>query len=313
MKFVSLHHHTTYSYMDGFGLPEAHAERAAELGMSALAVTDHGNVSAHVKHELACRKHGIKPLFGIEAYTAMPTMREDGNMRKWHQTLLAMDSEGLHNLYTLVTMSWDIGFYRWPTITIDMYNDLNHGLIATSGCLDGRIPCYILGGKGIDPVDASLKRGEKALGEFLELFGDRFYLEVQRFPELERCRELNQIYERLSKKFNVPLIATADVHYPKPEDNEMQKILHAAGRNTGTVAAAEAEWEYNILLTHPTSDKQVLKQLIATGLTKSAAQQAIENTSVVADRCTVTLPKMDLVRYPGTEEDLKPWPSNARY
>lgn len=307
MKFVSLHHHTTYSYMDGYGLPSAHAERAAELGMKALAVTDHGNVSAHVKHEIACRKVGIKPIFGLEAYTAMPTMREDGNTRKWHQTLLAMDQEGLHNLYTLVSISWEVGFYMWPTITIDMYEEFNHGLIATSGCLDGRIACYILGGKGIDPSDASVGRGGKALEEFVEIFGDRFYLECQRFPGIERCRALNPIYEKLSKKYKVPLVATADVHYPHPEDNEMQKILHAAGRNIGSVAAAEASWEYDIRLTHPISDKEVLRQLLETGLSKKAALQAIDNTAVIAERCNVTLPKMDRIRYPGTKEDLLPW------
>lgn len=312
MKFVSLHHHTTYSYGDGFGLPDAHAARAAELGYSALAVTDHGNVSAFVKHMLACKKYDIKALFGLEAYTARPTMREDGNTRKWHQTLLAMDGEGLHNLFTLVSKSWDEGFYMWPTITLDMYEEYNNGLIATSGCLDGMVACNILGGKGIDPADASLRRGRRAIEEFLDLFGDRFYLETQRFPELERCRRLNPIFEELSKKYKIPLVATADVHYPNPEDNEMQKILHAASRGKGTVASVEAGWEYNILLTHPTSDKEITKQLVATGLSKSAAEQAVENTAVIADRCTATLPTMDRIRYPGTKEDLKPWPKPRR-
>lgn len=307
MKYVSLHHHTTYSYMDGYGLPEDHVARAAELGYEALAVTDHGNVSAHVKHELACNKHGVKPIFGLEAYTGPDDMRETKNARKWHQTLLAMDAEGLHNLYILVTRSWAEGFYRWPTILLSWYEDLNNGLIATTGCLDGRIACDILGGKGLAPEDASLRRGERSLRRFKEIFGDRFYLEVQRFPELERCRQLNPIYEELSKKYKIPLLATADVHYPHPEENEMQKILHSAGRNIGTVAAAEASWEYNILLTHPTSDREIYKQLRDTGLSKSAAEQAITNTKEVADRCHVQLPKMERLRYPGTSEDMKPW------
>src|SRR3546814_3538937 len=76
MKYVSLHHHSTYSYMDGYGSPDAHAKRAADLGMSALALTEHGNISSHVKHMLSCQKYGIKPLFGLEAYTAPSNMRE---------------------------------------------------------------------------------------------------------------------------------------------------------------------------------------------------------------------------------------------
>lgn len=307
MKFVSLHSHSTYSYMDGYALPEVHVARVADLGMSALALTEHGNVSSQVKLELAAKKHGIDPIFGLEAYTAPADMREKKNMRKWHQTILAMNAEGLQNLNRLVTRSWAEGFYRWPTVSGEMLRDHNSGLIVTSGCADGLLACSLLGGKGIEPAYASEKRAIGVIRQYKRLFGDRYYLECQRFPELDRTRAINSWLAEASRRTGVPLVATADVHYPFPNNNQMQKILHAAGRNTGTVAAAEASWEYDILLTYPTSDAQIRKQLMGTGLSRSMAEQAIENSSVIAGRCNVEIPKMDRVRYPIEQEpDYRP-------
>ena len=301
MRYVSLHHHSTYSYMDGYGSPIDHAQRAADLGMNALALTEHGNVSSHVKHMLACEKVGIKPIFGLEAYTAPSDMRETKNMRKWHMTMLAMDHKGLNNLNKIVTRSWDEGFYRWPTVLGGMVMDHHEGIIVTSGCADGLLACTLLGGKGIETGD--WRAAEKVIRRYKRLFGDRYYLEAQQFPELARTKEINTWLEQASKRFKVPLVATADCHYPFPDDNEMQKILHAAGRNTGTVAAAEAGWEYDIRLTLPRSDKEIYNRLRHTGLSSSAASQAILNTELIASRCTVTLPKMDRVRYPLEQED----------
>lgn len=310
MKYVSLHSHSTYSYMDGFGLPEAHVARVAELGMTALALTEHGNVSSHVKLEQAAEKHGIKAIFGLEAYCAPSTMREDQNQRKWHQTILAMNVTGYQNLMKMVTRSWNSDFYRWPTVIGENIVDNNDGLIFTSGCADSHLACTLLGGKGI--LEGDYDAAVKVLKGYKRLLGDRYYLEVQRFPGLERTTILNRQYAAWSKEFGVPLVATSDVHYPRPEQNEMQKILHAAGRNTGTVAAAEAEWEYDILLTYPQSDKEILDDLVATGIPRVQAEAAIETTAEIAGRCDVTLPKMDRIRYPGTRRDLAPWPKPVR-
>lgn len=305
MQYVSLHSHSTFSYMDGYGLPSEHVERVAELGMTALALTEHGNVSSHVKLEQAAVKAGIKPIFGMEAYTAYPDMREKANQRKWHMTMLAMDLRGYQNLMKMVTRAWADDFYRWPTVTIPNLKDNNAGIICTSGCADGHLASQLLGGKGLEP---NFEAAVAVLKAYKRLLGDRFYLEVQRFPGLERTRILNQQYAIWSQEFGVPLLATADVHYPKPEQNEMQKILHTAGRGGGTVAATEAEWEYDILLTYPTSDAEIHADLVATGLTPAEASQAILNTALVAARCNVELPKMARIRYPGTRKDLEPWP-----
>jgi len=260
--------------------------------------------------EQAAQAHGIKPLFGVEAYTAPEDMRETKNQRKWHLTILAMDGEGYQNLMKMVTRSWDEDFYRWPTILGSNLKENNAGLIVASGCSDSHLACSLLGGKGIEVGD--YRAAVKVLKRYKRLLGDRYYLEVQRFPKLERTRILNRQYAAWSKEFGIPLVVTSDVHYPFPEQNEMQKILHAAGRGTGTVAAAEAEWEYDILMTYPQSDAEVLEDLIKTGLKKSEAQGAIASTAEIAERCTVTLPKMDRIRYPGTRRDLAPWPAKRR-
>ncbi len=296
MKGVSLHHHTTFSYMDGFGTPEHHAARAAELGMSAQAVTEHGNVSSFVRHEKACLAHGIKPIFGLEAYTAPWTMRTDKNTRKWHLTILAMNERGLRNLNMLVTRSWETGFYMWPTIHGEDLAEFNEGLIILSGCADSKLACDLLGGKGREK--GSERDARRTMDRFHDIFGDRFYLECQQFPELDRTHDINTWYEEQSKRTGIPLVGTADVHYPHPDDNKMQTILHTAGRGGVSVAVTEAGWEYNIRLTHPTSDKSWLQRLRGTGLSLSAGQQALASTAEIADRCDVTLPKADNLRFP---------------
>lgn len=296
MKWVSLHHHTTFSYMDGFGTPEQHVKRAAELGVTAQAVTEHGNVSSHPQHEKACKEAGIKPIFGLEAYTGPESMREDKSTRKWHLSLLAMDEVGYRNLMELVTLSWAEGFYMWPTITGSMLAEHSEGLIVMSGCADSKLACDLLGGKGRDK--GSERDAITTIEKFRDLLGDRYYLETQMFPELKRSRELNAWYEEQSKRLGVPLVGTADCHYPQPDDNEMQVILHAAGRGSGSVEAQEASWEYDIRLTPPTSDKLVMSRLTGSGLSKLAAQAAARNTAEIASRCNVVLPKADRLRFP---------------
>lgn len=296
MKYVSLHHHTTYSYGDGYGLPEVHVARAAELEQSAIAFTEHGNVSSHVKAEQAATKHGVKAIFGLEAYTAPATMREDKNQRKWHLTLLAADQTGYQTLNRLVTRSWREGFYRWPTITGPMLAEDNEGLIVLSGCADSKVACDLLGGKGRDKGDE--RDAARSIKRFRDMLGDRYYLECQQFPELQRTHDINTWYEQASSRLGVPLVATSDCHYPRPEDNDMQKILHAASRGGGTVESTEASWEYNIRLTLPTSDRAIYERLRGTGLSRKGAEQAILNTAEIADRCNVTLPKMEFVRFP---------------
>jgi DNA polymerase-3 subunit alpha len=296
MKYVSLHHHSTYSYMDGFGPVKDHVERAAELGMEALALTEHGNVSSHVQLEKESSKVGIKPIFGLEAYCAPENMRDAKNRRKWHLTLLAENAEGYRNLMRIVTKSWAEGFYQWPTVHGKWLQEHAEGIVALSGCADSMLSCTLLGGKGREKGDE--REAIAVMKKFKRIFGDRYYVETQMFPELERTRNLNPWFEQAARRLDIPLVATADCHYPNPKDNKMQAILHTAGRGLGTVDTAESNWEYNILLTHPTSDRQVLKRLRGTGLSDRGAVQAFRSTEEIAERCNVELPKMQMLKFP---------------
>jgi DNA polymerase-3 subunit alpha len=294
MKYVSLHHHTTFSYMDGFGTPLAHFERAAELEMPAIAVTEHGNVTSHVQAEKASLKTGVKVIYGLEAYTALG----DKERRKFHLTILAMNETGYQNLMKITSRSYAEGFYQWPTVSGRMLAEHNEGLIVLSGCSDSLLACSLLGGKSIEPEDASWERAVGVARRFKALLGDRYYLECQMFPELDRTRQLNEAWERLGALLHIPLVATADVHYPQPDDNEMQVILHAAGRGAGSVAAQEASWEYGIRLTHPLSDRLAYERMCASGLSVRGAVQALRATAEIASRCDVRLPKAERLRFP---------------
>lgn len=296
MKFVSLHHHTTFSYGDGYGVPLDHAMRSVELGMEAQAVTEHGNVSSYVQHEKACTKLGLKPIFGLEAYVAPANMREKKNQRKTHMTILAMNQVGYVNLMKLVTRSWADNFYRWPTIHWADLKEFNEGLIIISGCADSELNVSLLGGKYV--ARGSEEKARKVMDRYHRVFGDRYYIEVQQFPELEKTRNINPWVAAEAEKRGIPIVATADVHYPLPSDNKMQTILHAARRGRGTVEDAEASWEYNIRLTHPLSDRFIWKRLVGTGLTGSQATAAIFATAEIAGRCNVVLPKAERLRYP---------------
>lgn len=305
MKYVSLHHHTTFSFGDGFGLPKEHVEACANYGMTAQAVTEHGNCSSFVQHEKACNEFNIKAIFGLEGYIANPKER-----RKCHQTILASTQDGLQNLNRMVSQSWR-DFYRWPTIHLDTLEEFNEGLIILSGCADSLLSCTLLGGKYYGDkrdtyTDEDYARAGRVIQWYKAIFGDRYYLECQRFPGLDRTRALNPAFERLSADHGVPLVATSDCHYVFARDSEMQKILHAAHRNS-TVSQQEAAWEYSITLDIPSSDEQVWDDLRGTGLSEHGATEALLNTERIANQCNVILPKVEPLRYNITEGDYAAW------
>lgn len=232
----------------------------------------------------------------MELYTAAERTR-----RKWHLTVLAMNQTGYINLMRLVSRSYAEGFYQWPTVDGAMLKEHNEGLIVLSGCADSMLSCDLLGGKGRELHEdrPDWKAAKRTVSRFKRLFGDRYYLEVQAFPELERTRILNSAFAELSRELGVPLVATHDVHYPRKGDNELQKVLHAALRGgTGTVEAAEAGWEYDIPLTLPSTDQSLLRRLGGTGLSPSESERALSATTDIAARCTVVLPKAEPLRYP---------------
>jgi DNA polymerase-3 subunit alpha len=304
MKFVSFHTHTTFSYGDGFGTVEEHVDRIVDLGMVALGLSEHGNVNSHAALERHAKRVGIKPIFGLEAYFGPTGAKE--TKQKTHLTIFAENEEGYHNLNKIVTQSY-IDAYQWPTVSPATLKKFNKGIIVLSGCSDSLISCSLLGGKflgpkkepedGIDPE--SFVKTTNRLDWFLNIFGpERFFLEVQRFPSLERTCALNETFAQLGKQHGISLVATADVHYPKPTDNKMQALLHAARwPSTKSDFQAETSWEYKANLSYPESDEEIVSDLIGTGLSRFEAESAVAQTATLADRCTVELPKAKPLRF----------------
>lgn len=294
MRYVSLHHHSTYSFLDGFGMPKSHIHRAAELGMPALALTEHGNISSHTKLNTAAKAYGIHPIFGCELYCG--AVGDERTQRKNHLTVLASSQSGYQNLLRVVSTGWE-QFYYEPTVdghTLSSYKD---GLIVLSGCTGSLLATSLVGGKNIKPEDASYQRGKNVARRFKNTFGDRYYLEVQMFPELENVCRINAMLERIGRELGIPLVATGDCHYTRPEESELQQILHSIGRHKSLEQLAQ-DWGYDVSLAPPLTDKLVYQKLRATGLSHRAALQAIASTAEIASRCSVELPHMEPLRFP---------------
>lgn len=295
--YVSLHHHSTYSFLDGFAMPEAHVRRCTEIGMGALALTEHGNISSHVKLERAALEQGVKPIFGCEIYMG-PTAEGKKSQRKFHLTVLAQNVTGYMNLMALVSRGWQ-QFYYEPTVSFQDLKEFREGLVILSGCTGSLLACSAIGGKTIEPEQASYNRARAVARTFRDTFGDAYYLEVQAFPELENVKRLNTMYEQLGKELGIKLVGTGDVHYTKPSESEMQKILHnVRGGGRKTIEEMSREWGYDVPLAPPTSDAYMLKRLRNAGLSRAAAAEALASTQEIAQRCTVLMPKMDMIKFP---------------
>ena len=231
--------------------------------------------------------------------------------KKFHQTVLAQNEEGYRNLSRIISLSWRDGYYQWPTTTARLLRRHSEGLVVLSGCADSLLSCTLLGGKELGEKrleygQAEFDAARRVIEWYQSIFGERYYLEVQRFPGLDRTCVLNPAFAELSRITGARLVGTADVHYPLPGDNEMQRILHAAHRG-GTVATADASWEYDILLTYPLSDHEVTTDLRGTGLSREESESAVRETWNIAQACTVELPKNTPIRYQIKEKDWDPW------
>jgi DNA polymerase III subunit alpha len=299
MKFASLHHHTTLSYQDGFRPPEEHVAACVELGYVGLAVTEHGNVSSHIKVEKAAQGTGLRTGFGCELYC--DTGDERGQLKN-HLTVIAETPEGYRNLLQLVSASWENFRYK-PTTTSALLQEHSAGLFALSGCLGGLLATALWGGKGTpEKSRADRVAGRRVIRWFQHVFGDRYYLEVMPHPTLPRQRAHNAVLGELGAEMGVPLVATLDCHYPSLADQEMYPVLHAidrGGRNN-TVEAQSQSWEYDIVLA-PRPPREIFTALVATGLSRFQAAQAMAATVEISERWTASIPKFLDLRFPGRQ------------
>jgi DNA polymerase-3 subunit alpha len=220
-QFVHLHVHSEYSLLDGLAKIPDLVKKAKELGMEAIALTDHGAMYGAIKFYNKAKEAGIKPIIGVEAYMAKNSRfdkvaGEDND--QYHLILLAKDNLGYHNLMKLVTKANLEGFYYKPRLDMELLREYHEGLIASSACLGGVIPSLLRQGR---PEEARKKAKELA-----EIFGEDFYLEIMdnTIPEQKK---INKELVKLSREMGIPLIATNDIHYLSKEDAEAQDALLA--------------------------------------------------------------------------------------
>ncbi|MFH1598346.1 MAG: DNA polymerase III subunit alpha [Patescibacteria group bacterium] len=221
MEFVHLHTHSHYSLLDGLAKIPDLLDKAKSLDMKALALTDHGNMYGSVEFFQESEAREIKPIVGQEFYLA-PQGRFEKNPRgqtsPYHLILLAKNKVGYQNLIKLTTAAHLEGFYYKPRIDFELLTKHHDGLIALTACLRGEIPSLILSGK--------IERAEESALRYQELFGkDNFYLELQYHPGLPQQDLVNANLIDISKKHQIPLVATNDIHYLNPEDANAQDVL----------------------------------------------------------------------------------------
>ncbi len=274
MSFVHLHVHSDYSLLDGACRIDKLIERAVELNMPALAVTDHGNMFAAVDFYKKAGKAGIKPIIGTEMYLVSDDLHKKEKSEIFHLTLLAENEAGYRNLIRLNTIAHRDGYYYKPRIDKKILREHSEGLIALSGCIKGELAQRILSAR----ADAA---GVRALAqEYVDIFGkDRFFLEIHRHGmEEEKTAEAGLV--ALASELGLGLVATNDAHYIRKEDSFAHEVLLSI--QTGTTLADPGRMKFfnnEFYLKSPEEMRQLYWDL----------PQAVENTLAIAQRCNLKL------------------------
>lgn len=221
-NFAHLHVHTEYSLLDGACRIEKLMDRVAELGQTAVAMTDHGVMYGAIDFYRAAKARGIHPVIGCEVYVTPGSRFERGYAQgQWHRHLILLceNMEGYRNLIHMVSLSFSEGFYVRPRVDLDLLRKHSKGLICLSACLAGSIPQALMNG--------DYEGAKKQALEFREIFGENnFFLEIQDHG-IEAQKEVNMGLYRLSDETGIPLVATNDAHYLTREDARIQDVLMA--------------------------------------------------------------------------------------
>ncbi|MAF43880.1 MAG: DNA polymerase III subunit alpha [Parcubacteria group bacterium] len=272
MKFTHLHVHSHYSLLDGLPKIDQLLDYAKELGMDSIALTDHGVLYGAVEFFKEAKKRNIKPIIGCEVYVALEEMtqkRPNIDDKRHHLILLAKNEVGYKNLVKLVTKAHLKGFYYKPRIDEKLLAKHTSGLIGLSACLQGKIPKLLLSKK--------IAEAEKIAIRYQEIFSkDSFYLEIQHHSNIREQKTVNNGLISISEKYGIPLVATNDVHYLKPEDSDAQDILMLI--NTGARLSDQERLTLKIDDFSLRSSQEMAEDFKET-------PQAIKNTKKIADLC----------------------------
>ncbi len=275
MSFAHLHVHTDYSLLDGFSNIKKLTQRVKEMGMPAVAITDHGTMFGVIEFHNAAKAAGVKPIIGLEAYMAARTMQDrDSKLDRnsSHLLLLAENETGYHNLLKIASAAQLEGMYYYPRIDHDFLAAHAEGLIATSGCMAAEIPQSILN----ENPDEAVRR----INWYYDVFGpDRFFLELQQH-DIPEILELNRKLVELGARYSAKFVATNDVHYIEPDDYQYQDILLAIQTN------ARLDDKDRMRMTDPTyylRSPQEMSRIFA------EVPDSLTNTLWIAERCNVDL------------------------
>ena len=275
--FVHLHVHSDFSLLDGCCRMDRLMERAVELGMSAMALTDHGNLFGTVSFVKQAEKHGIKPIIGCEGYLVTDHKNDEKpgreNHKSYHLGLLAKNYEGYRNLSKVVSDAHVDGFYYRPRTDLETLAEHAKGLIGFTGCMQGWIPQLILHGKEGE--------AENAMGQMIDIFGkDNYFVELHNHGIEEQVKLVPELL-KLAKKFGLKVVASNDVHYVRGEDWAPHDALLCI--QTGSKIDDVNRMRYE-------AREFYLKSREEMNALFKEAPEAITNTFAVAEMCEVKLP-----------------------
>ncbi len=280
-QFTHLHLHTEYSLLDGANKIKALAKKIKELGMTSVAMTDHGNMFGTIDFYNTMRKEGIKPIIGMEAYVHNQEDLGDKSIRqRFHLCLYAKNEVGYKNLMYLTSRAYIDGFYYYPRINWDLLKENSEGLICSSACLQGEVNWHMnlsernvqFGAKGYDEA-------KKVALKYKEVFGDDFYLELMRHGIGDQHRIDKQIIQ-LSQETGIKIIATNDTHYTEQKDADAHEAFMCIAMNK--LYDDPNRLRHSVHEFYVKSPEQ-MAELFAD------IPEAIENTQEIADKCNLQI------------------------
>lgn len=258
--YISLHNHSDGSLLDGYQTVQEMVARAKSLGMSAISLTDHGTMRNTIRFYEECQKNDIKPIVGCEFYFCPDVNIRDKSLTH-HLVILAMNDEGYMNLKKLDTFAYnEDSYYYKPRIDWEALREHNDGLICLSACMASIV---------------NTENGEEWFKKYKELFGDRFYAEIQPL-NIEKQWEYNDKVIELARKYDAPLVVTTDAHYSIPEDKPYHSHWIRINGN-----------QYHDDENYIWSEDEIRN---TRWIPQDVIEECIENTSRIAERCNVTIP-----------------------
>ncbi len=280
--YVHLHNHTHHSLLDGLTKIPDLVSQVKEMGMEAVAVTDHGTMSGAVEFYKAATEAGIKPIIGQEFYVATRSRHDrdpSKDKARYHLTVLAMNNQGYQNLMQLSTLANLEGMYYKPRIDHEIIEKYNDGLIILSGCAGSEL--------GENLSTDNYEEAKKIASWYKSIFGDRYYLEMQDHGHEDHPsrwgsqHKINGYLTKLSKDLDIPLVVSNDGHYLLFADQDAHEILLCVG--TGAYLSDEDRMSLKDFDLHVTAPEEIISRWGKTH------PEAITNTKKIADRCSVTL------------------------